>query len=198
MADGRACDARVRAAGGAEFGVTIGVQNHHDIGCGFESRHEFIRAVGEPNCMALFDTWAPALHGAELAAAAALLEQSLFTPRSPIMRSCRGIAICTDRPCKHGSRPDPSASSYRQFTGEILVRRYSFLRPPLQSSEHITIWICRSRISVTERIRPRTESAVSHSGHHEQSVEILDIARRTIPRMGDLFEERPDAVVVLD
>jgi len=53
-----------------EFGVTLGVQNHHDIGVGFESFSDLIRAVDEPNCKAMFDAWAPALHGADLVAAA--------------------------------------------------------------------------------------------------------------------------------
>jgi sugar phosphate isomerase/epimerase len=55
----------------AEFGVTIGVQNHHDIGSAFESQYELIRSVDEPNCKAFFDAWAPALHGADLERAAA-------------------------------------------------------------------------------------------------------------------------------
>jgi sugar phosphate isomerase/epimerase len=54
----------------SEFGVTIGVQNHHDLGAGYESQFDLIQAVGEPNCKALFDAWAPALHGADLLAAA--------------------------------------------------------------------------------------------------------------------------------
>src|SRR5262249_32359039 len=54
----------------AEFGVTIGVQNHHDLGAGFESQYDLIEAIDEPNCKALFDAWAPALHGADLDAAA--------------------------------------------------------------------------------------------------------------------------------
>ena len=54
----------------AEFGVTIGVQNHHDIGVGYESLHDLLMAVNEPNCRALFDAWAPALQGEDLAAAA--------------------------------------------------------------------------------------------------------------------------------
>lgn len=54
----------------AEFGVVIGVQNHHDIACGYDSQYDLIQAVNEPNCKALFDAWAPALHGADLAAAA--------------------------------------------------------------------------------------------------------------------------------
>ena len=54
----------------SEFGVTIGVQNHHDLAAGFESQYDLIHAVDEPNCKALFDAWAPALHGADLSAAA--------------------------------------------------------------------------------------------------------------------------------
>ena len=50
----------------AEHGVTIGVQNHHDIACSSEALFELIRAVGEPNCKAMFDAWAPALHGDDL------------------------------------------------------------------------------------------------------------------------------------
>jgi len=54
----------------AEFGVTIGVQNHHDLAVGFESHADLIANVGEPNCKALFDAWAPALHGVDIVAAA--------------------------------------------------------------------------------------------------------------------------------
>lgn len=54
----------------AEWDVVIGVQNHHDLACGYESQRDLIRAVGEPNCRALFDAWAPALHGVDLAEAA--------------------------------------------------------------------------------------------------------------------------------
>ena len=56
--------------GAACFGVTIGVQNHHDIAVGFESHADLIANVGEPNCKALFDAWAPALHGVDIVAAA--------------------------------------------------------------------------------------------------------------------------------
>jgi sugar phosphate isomerase/epimerase len=54
----------------AEWNVIIGVQNHHDIASGYEAMYDLIQAVGEPNCRALFDAWAPALQGADLAAAA--------------------------------------------------------------------------------------------------------------------------------
>jgi sugar phosphate isomerase/epimerase len=54
----------------SEFGVTIGVQNHHDIAAGYEVMHDLIREVNEPNCRAMFDAWSPFLHGADLRAAA--------------------------------------------------------------------------------------------------------------------------------
>lgn len=57
----------------ADHGVTLGVQNHHDIACGWESMADLIREVGETNCRALFDAWAPALHGANLGDAAKAL-----------------------------------------------------------------------------------------------------------------------------
>ncbi len=53
-----------RAAG---FGVTIGVQNHHDLFCDYRSQYDLIHEIGEPNCRAMFDAWAPALHGVDIA-----------------------------------------------------------------------------------------------------------------------------------
>jgi sugar phosphate isomerase/epimerase len=54
----------------AAYGVTIGVQNHHDLAAGWEAQLDLICAVNEPHCRAIFDAWSPALHGADLAAAA--------------------------------------------------------------------------------------------------------------------------------
>jgi sugar phosphate isomerase/epimerase len=54
----------------AEHGVTIGVQNHHDIAASTEALLALIAAVGEPNCRPLYDAWAPALQGDELTASA--------------------------------------------------------------------------------------------------------------------------------
>jgi len=53
----------------AEFGVTIGVQNHHDTAAHFESLFDMLEEIGEPNCKAMFDAWSPALHGSDLPAA---------------------------------------------------------------------------------------------------------------------------------
>lgn len=54
----------------AATGVTIGVQNHHDIAAGWEQMRDLIQAVNEPNCRAMFDAWAPFLQGADLESAA--------------------------------------------------------------------------------------------------------------------------------
>jgi sugar phosphate isomerase/epimerase len=54
----------------AEFGVTLAVQNHHDLACHHESLADLIGQVDEPNCRAGFDAWSPALQGVDLAAAA--------------------------------------------------------------------------------------------------------------------------------
>jgi sugar phosphate isomerase/epimerase len=60
----------------AEFGVTIGVQNHHDLACGYHSMFDLIREINEPNCKAMFDAWAPALHGEDIVAAAAVMART--------------------------------------------------------------------------------------------------------------------------
>ena len=57
----RECSSRA-----ARHGVMIGVQNHHDMACGWETMHDLIRAVDHPNCKAMYDAWAPALQGANL------------------------------------------------------------------------------------------------------------------------------------
>lgn len=61
---------REAARRAAEFDVTLGVQNHHDIAVGYQSMHDLITEVDQPGCRALFDAWAPALQGADLVAAA--------------------------------------------------------------------------------------------------------------------------------
>ncbi|MBI3694081.1 MAG: sugar phosphate isomerase/epimerase [Acidobacteria bacterium] len=55
----------------ADYGVTIGVQNHHDLAAHYESQFDLVQAVGEPNCKAIFDAWSPALHGTDIVQAAA-------------------------------------------------------------------------------------------------------------------------------
>ena len=57
---------RESARRASEYGVTIGVQNHHDIAAGYETLYDLICQVNEPNCRAMFDAWAAYLHGADL------------------------------------------------------------------------------------------------------------------------------------
>ncbi|HUT36747.1 MAG TPA: sugar phosphate isomerase/epimerase family protein [Planctomycetota bacterium] len=54
----------------APLGVTIGVQNHHDLGVHTDAFLELLGDVGRPNCKAMFDAWSPALRGEDLYAAA--------------------------------------------------------------------------------------------------------------------------------
>jgi sugar phosphate isomerase/epimerase len=56
-----------------DFGVTLGLQNHHDIGVGYEAMHDILHAVGSAHLKALYDAWAPALQGVDLETAATKL-----------------------------------------------------------------------------------------------------------------------------
>ena len=53
----------------SEYGVTVGVQNHHDTAVHFESFFDLLEEINEPNCRAMFDAWSPALHESDLTAA---------------------------------------------------------------------------------------------------------------------------------
>lgn len=54
----------------APFGVTIGVQNHHDVGVHTDAYLELLADIGRPNVGAMFDAWSPALRGEDLYGAA--------------------------------------------------------------------------------------------------------------------------------
>jgi sugar phosphate isomerase/epimerase len=66
----------------ADFGVTIGVQNHHDIAVGSEAMHDLMLMVNEPNCRACYDAWSPALCDEDLTAAAARMAR--FTAHTTV------------------------------------------------------------------------------------------------------------------
>jgi sugar phosphate isomerase/epimerase len=57
----------------ADLGVTIGVQNHHDLAVDYRSLRDLLEEVDHPNCRACFDAWAPALHGTDLVEAARVM-----------------------------------------------------------------------------------------------------------------------------
>jgi sugar phosphate isomerase/epimerase len=50
----------------APFGVTIAVQNHHDLAVHSTALEELLNDVGRPNCELAFDAWSPALRGEDL------------------------------------------------------------------------------------------------------------------------------------
>jgi sugar phosphate isomerase/epimerase len=47
----------------AKYGVTLAVQNHHDIGAGHDMMCWLLKEVNLPNVKAAFDAWSPALQG---------------------------------------------------------------------------------------------------------------------------------------
>ncbi len=54
----------------AVHGVTIAVQNHHDIGVHTDTLLELLGDIDRPNCKVGFDAWSPALRGEDLYEAA--------------------------------------------------------------------------------------------------------------------------------
>jgi sugar phosphate isomerase/epimerase len=54
----------------ADLGVTIAIQNHHDIGVHSDSLLELLNDIDRPNCKLGFDAWSPALRGEEIHEAA--------------------------------------------------------------------------------------------------------------------------------
>jgi sugar phosphate isomerase/epimerase len=44
----------------AAFGVTLGIQNHHDMACHHEALFDLLQEINEPNCKLMFDAWAHA------------------------------------------------------------------------------------------------------------------------------------------
>lgn len=61
---------REAAALTADHGLVLGLQNHHDIGASVDAFVELLDEVDHPNLRAMFDPWAPALHGDDLYQAA--------------------------------------------------------------------------------------------------------------------------------
>jgi sugar phosphate isomerase/epimerase len=47
----------------ADYGVTLALQNHHDIAVHYQALHDFLAEVDEPNARAGYDAWAPCLQG---------------------------------------------------------------------------------------------------------------------------------------
>lgn len=54
----------------AAHGVTVAIQNHHDIGVHSDALLELLNDINRPNCKLGFDAWSPALRGEDLYEAA--------------------------------------------------------------------------------------------------------------------------------
>ena len=50
----------------ADNGVTIAIQNHHDVGLNSAALLEMLADIDRPNCKLGFDAWSPALRGEDL------------------------------------------------------------------------------------------------------------------------------------
>ena len=66
--DWATCVSAIRQCGeiAGDYGVLIGVQNHHDVGVGVDSYIELLDDIGHPCVKAMFDPWSVALQGADL------------------------------------------------------------------------------------------------------------------------------------
>jgi sugar phosphate isomerase/epimerase len=64
----------------AQYGVSVGVQNHHDIGVTTKSFAELIRQVNRTNIVPMYDCWCVDLRGEDLAAGVRqMADQMRFT-----------------------------------------------------------------------------------------------------------------------
>jgi sugar phosphate isomerase/epimerase len=61
----------------ADFGVTIGVQNHHDIAVHTKVLDELMYAIGRDNVIPMWDCWSPHLRGEDLRAGAKLMAKRM-------------------------------------------------------------------------------------------------------------------------
>lgn len=52
------------------YGVTLGIQNHHDLGVDTDALLEMLGDIARPNVKLMFDAWSPALRGEDLYEAA--------------------------------------------------------------------------------------------------------------------------------
>src|SRR5207248_8728209 len=51
-------------------GITVAIQNHHDLAVHTAALLELLQDIGRPNCKLGFDAWSPALRGEDLYEAA--------------------------------------------------------------------------------------------------------------------------------
>lgn len=109
------------ARAAADLGVTIGIQNHHDVGVSVAAYCEFLAEVGEPNCRAMFDPWSIALHGEDLHAAAKQLAprmvQTTLADYVSLPRYAYQPGLVNYRPLDAMIRAVPLGAGFLDLTG---------------------------------------------------------------------------------
>jgi sugar phosphate isomerase/epimerase len=71
----------------AAHGVTLAVQNHHDLGVHTDAMAELLADIDRPNCKLGFDAWSLALRGEDLyAAAKRMAPQAVITTNADYIR----------------------------------------------------------------------------------------------------------------
>jgi sugar phosphate isomerase/epimerase len=89
----------------AAHGVTLAVQNHHDLGVDTDAMLELLGDVDRPNCKAGFDAWSPALRGEDLyQAASRMAPHAVITTNADYVRLPR---FRYDPPSVNYSRVEP-------------------------------------------------------------------------------------------
>jgi sugar phosphate isomerase/epimerase len=74
----------------AAYGVTVGIQNHHDHAVHYLAMKDLLTQIDHPHCRACFDAWSAALHGDDLAEAArAMAPCTVFTTVADYQRRKR-------------------------------------------------------------------------------------------------------------
>lgn len=124
----------------APLGVTVGVQNHHDVAGHWRSLLDLLADIDEPNCKAMFDAWAPALHGDDLVeAASALATHMVHTTVADYVRRPRFRYV----PALVNFAPQPDAIRAVPM-GEGMIDYRSFLRVLRESGfqGHVAYEMC--------------------------------------------------------
>jgi sugar phosphate isomerase/epimerase len=74
----------------AAYGITLAVQNHHDLGVHSDVLVELLHDVARPNCKLAFDAWSPALRGEDLyESARKLAAHAVITTNADYIRLSR-------------------------------------------------------------------------------------------------------------
>jgi sugar phosphate isomerase/epimerase len=107
----------------AEFGVAIGVQNHHDLGVDTKAYIELLAEVGRPNVSPMYDCWSPYLRGEDVAGGAAQLASRMpFTTAADYLVLPRWQY----RPdaVNYAARQPPAALAVPMGEGELPYRAF--------------------------------------------------------------------------